>query len=82
MTDNVTNEFIFEQMKRFQATLDRVERKLDDLTDRVGRLEIAVASHRREMATTDENTAAISVRVDRINERIDRIERRLELKEA
>lgn len=78
MTDTIEN-LLLEHLKRFQATLERVERKLDDLTDRMGRVEVSVAGHRRELGVAEENTAAISVRVDRINERLDRIERRLEL---
>jgi hypothetical protein len=34
---------------------------------------------RRDFAHSEENAAAISVRVDRLNERLERIERRLEL---
>ena len=78
MTNNIEN-LMLEHLKRFQGTLERVERKIDDLTERVGRIEISTAGHRRELAITDENAAAISVRVDKMNERIDRIERRLEL---
>lgn len=74
-----TESLVLEHMKPFQGTLERVERKIDDLTQRVGRLEISLAGHRRELAMTDENAAAISIRVDRMNERLDRIERRLEL---
>ena len=37
MADEIEN-LMLEHLKRFQAVLDRVERKLDDLTRRVGKL--------------------------------------------
>ena len=36
MADEIEN-LMLEHLKRFQAVLDRVERKLDDLTRRVGK---------------------------------------------
>jgi predicted trehalose synthase len=76
--ENIEN-LILEHLKRFQAGQDRVERKLEEVVTRLGNLEIGVASVRRDFAHSEENTAAISVRVDRLNERLERIERRLEL---
>ncbi len=78
MTDNIEN-IILEHLKRFQVGQDRIERKLEEVVTRLGALEVSVASVRRDIAHNEENTAAMSVRMDRLNERIDRIERRLEL---
>ena len=71
MTDETTN-LVLEHLKRFQASLDRVERKQDEVILRLGRLETAVA-------VLQGDYAGLSVRLDRVGERIDRIERRLEL---
>ncbi|WP_158006575.1 hypothetical protein [Acidithiobacillus thiooxidans] len=43
MTENIEN-IMLEHLKRFQSILDRVERKLDDLTRRVGNLESGQAN--------------------------------------
>ena len=76
--ENIEN-LILEHLKRFQAGQDRIERKLEEVVTRLGNLEIGVASVRRDFAHSEENAAAMSVRVDRLNERLERIERRLEL---
>jgi len=71
MADNVDN-LMLEHLKRFQASLDRVERKLGDHTQRMGRIETIMADHTLSWAEQ-------SVRLDRLAERLERIERRLEL---
>jgi len=43
MTDNIEN-LIIEHLKRFQSTHERIERKLDEHTARLGRIEIALSS--------------------------------------
>ncbi|MBE7567567.1 hypothetical protein [Acidithiobacillus sp. HP-11] len=78
MAEEIEN-IILEHLKRFQVGQDRIERKLEEVVTRLGALEVSVASVRRDIAHNEENTAAMSVRMDRLNERIDRIERRLEL---
>lgn len=78
MTDNIEN-LILEHLKRFQTSQERIERKLEEVITRWGALEINLASSRRDFAHSEENTAVIGVRVDRLNERLERIERRLEL---
>lgn len=78
MNDKVEN-LLLEHMKRFQAGQDRIERKLEELISRVGNLEVSVAGLRRDFAHAEENSATLSVRMDRINARIERIENRLEL---
>ena len=69
---------VLEHLKRFQATLDRVETKLDDLTVRVASLE-------RHMALVHDDVAALNLRMDGFSkrmDRMDRMERRLELTDA
>lgn len=78
MAEEIEN-IILEHLKRFQVGQDRIERKLEEVVTRLGALEVSVASVRRDIAHNEENTAVMSVRMDRLNERIDRIERRLEL---
>jgi uncharacterized coiled-coil protein SlyX len=78
MTDNVEN-LVLEHLKRMQASLDRLERKISDLTSRVANLEsgqAAIMQHLTHLAAAD---AAQQVAIDHISERLDRIERRLEL---
>ncbi|MEO7178927.1 MAG: hypothetical protein ABIW83_08785 [Allosphingosinicella sp.] len=78
MAENVEN-IMLEHLKRFQATLERVERKLDDLTGRVANLEGSLASviqHLGHLAGAD---AAQQLGIDNVSLRLDRIERRLEL---
>jgi uncharacterized coiled-coil protein SlyX len=78
MASNVEN-LVLEHMKRFQATLDRVERKQDELIARVANLEGSVASIMQHLANLSAADAAQQVSIDHISSRLDRIERRLEL---
>jgi uncharacterized coiled-coil protein SlyX len=78
MTETVEN-LMLEHMKRFQATLERVERKQDELIRRVANLEGAVASIMQHLAHLSAADAAQQLSIDHISERLDRIERRLEL---
>ena len=78
MAENVEN-LVLEHMKRFQASLDRIERRLDDLTNRVANVEGSIASviqHLGHLAAAD---AAQQISIDHVNSRLDRIERRLDL---
>jgi len=81
MADNIEN-LLLEHLKQFQATLARIERKQDEGVTRLGRLEIALAGVRRDLAHADESAAEGGVRVDHLAERIERIERRLQLNEG
>jgi tetrahydromethanopterin S-methyltransferase subunit G len=78
MTENVEN-LILEHLKRFQASLDRMERRMDEMTARLTSLEgsgVSIMQHLTHQAGT---SAAQQVAIDTINRRLDRIERRLEL---
>ena len=78
MTESIEN-LLLEHLKRFQPGQERIERKLEEVVYRIGHLEGSVAGLRRDFAHSDENTAEISVRLDRLGERFGRIEKGLEL---
>jgi uncharacterized coiled-coil protein SlyX len=78
MTETVEN-LILEHLKRFQASLDRIEHKISELTTRVANLESGQASIMQHLTNLAAADAAQQVAIDRINARLDRIERRLEL---
>ena len=76
--DTVEN-LMLEHLKRFQMTLDRMERKLDEITRRVANLETGQASviqHIGHLASVD---AQLQVQGDDFSKRLERIEKRLEL---
>jgi hypothetical protein len=78
MSETVEN-LMLEHLKRFQATLDRIERKLGEHTGRLANLEggqAAIIQHLAHLAAAD---AAQQVASDNLSQRLDRIERRLEL---
>ena len=70
---------ILEYLKRFQTGQDRIERTLQEHTQRLGRLESSVAGLRHDISDLHGDWAALSVRMDRLTDRVERIERRLEL---
>ncbi len=76
--DNVEN-LVIEHLKRFQASQDRIERKLEEITRRLSNLEAgqgSIIQHIGHLASVD---AQQQLAVDGFNERLERIERRLEL---
>ncbi|CAA9531611.1 MAG: hypothetical protein AVDCRST_MAG62-1933 [uncultured Sphingomonas sp.] len=78
MASNVEN-LMLEHLKRFQSTLERIERKQDEMTARLANLEGSVASIMQHLAHLAGADAAQQTAIDNINMRLDRIERRLEL---
>jgi uncharacterized coiled-coil protein SlyX len=73
---------MLEHLKRFQATLDRMDRKLDEHSARLSNLEggqAAIMQHLAHLAGAD---AAQQLAIDNISRRLDRIERRLELTDS
>ena len=78
MAEAVEN-LMLEHLKRFQATLDRMERKQDEIIGRIANVEGSLASviqHLGHLAGAD---AAQQLAIDNVSRRLDRIERRLEL---
>ncbi len=78
MADNVEN-LLLEHLKRFQAGQDRIERKLDEHTQRFVRIESGLARIARENADLYSEQVDDRHSLDALRERIERIERRLEL---
>ncbi|HYW75478.1 MAG TPA: hypothetical protein VFA48_02485 [Gammaproteobacteria bacterium] len=76
-----TENLVLEHLKRFQAGQDRIERTLAEHTQRLGRIEVAIAAMRRDVAHNEEAWAEQGVRLDNLAARIERIERRLEITE-
>ena len=68
MSDKVTNELIYETLKRMQETLSLHSQYHLETKERLGFIE--------------QQYASISRRIDRIDERLERVERRLDLVEA
>lgn len=68
MAGDVTNELIFELLKKIHADVSVLRDGMHEVKERLGFLE--------------QQYASISRRVDRIDERLDRVERRLGLVEA
>ncbi|MEG3163678.1 hypothetical protein U1701_03630 [Sphingomonas sp. PB2P19] len=80
MTETVEN-LILEHLKRFQATLERMERRMDEMTARLTGLEGAGVSIMQHLTHQAGTSAAQQIAVDNISRRLDRIEHRLELSE-
>jgi len=68
-----------EHLQQCQAGLARIEHKQDEAVTRLGRLEVALAALRRDVAHAEEGAAEGGVRVNHLAERIEPIERRLDL---
>ncbi len=78
MADHVEN-LMLEHLKRFQATLERIEQRLGELTIRQTETHSAVLGLRRDRVNDAEISAHLQVQLDGVKERLDRIERRLDL---
>jgi predicted nucleic acid-binding Zn-ribbon protein len=82
MTGNV-DSLIIEHLKALRNEIrdfrSRYEEDHNETRDRLAHIETGLAALRRDFAHADENTALLSIRMDRINQRIERIEKRLEL---
>ena len=66
--ENVTNELIFESLKRLHTKIDKMSGDILEVKERLGILEMQYAS--------------LSRRVDKLDERVERIEKRLDLVES
>jgi hypothetical protein len=78
MADQVEN-LMLEHLKRFQATMDRVEHRLGELGVRQTETHAAVLGLRRDQISDAEVSAHLQVQLDAMRDRLDRLERRLEL---
>ncbi len=78
MGDDVEN-LMLEHLKRFQGTLERMDRRLAELTIRQTETHTAVLGLRRDQVNDAEVAAHLQVQMDTFRDRLERIERRLEL---
>ena len=78
MADNVEN-LMLEHLKKFQATLDSMQRDIRELKVRQSETHTAVLGLRRDQLNDAEVTAHVQTQMDRFGDRLDRVERRLEL---
>ena len=81
MNDTLEN-LVLEHLKRFQASQDRIERKIEEMTRRLSHLEAGQATiiqHLGHLASADAQQQLAS---DGFDQRLERIERRLELARA
>jgi hypothetical protein len=62
-----------------RAEVAAVKADTSEMRSRMGQVETGIAGLRRDFAHADENTAILSVRIDRLIDRMDRLEKRLEL---
>ena len=70
---------IVEHLKALRVEVAAVKADTSEMRSRMGQVETGIAGLRRDFAHADENTAILSVRIDRLIERMDRLEKRLEL---
>nr|CAD6601646.1 hypothetical protein RKHAN_00926 [Rhizobium sp. Khangiran2] len=75
MSDKVTNELIFERLKRIQETLALHTQYHLETKERLGLVEYQVGGLTAQYAS-------LSKRLDHVDERLTRIEKRLDLVEA
>ena len=78
MADHVEN-LMLEPLKKFQATLDSMQRDIRELKVRQSETHTAVLALRRDQLGDAEVTAHMQTQMDRFGDRLDRIERRLDL---
>ncbi len=78
MSENVEN-LMLEHLKRFQATLDRVEKEVREIKTRQNETHSAVVGLRRDQANDAGVAAHLQILIDDVQERLNRIERRLDL---
>ena len=71
MADEPDN-LVLQILRRVEARLGSVETKIDRVVEDMRDLKV-------RMTSTEENTAGVQRRLDRMDDRLDRIERRLEL---
>ena len=78
MSDNVEN-LMLEDLKRFQATLDSMQRDIREVKVRQSETHTAVLALRCDQVNDAEVTAHMQAQMDRFGDRLDRVERRLDL---
>jgi hypothetical protein len=75
-------DFLRSRFARMDERFDKIERVLQEHTDRLARIETTLVGVRRDTADLYAYAVSLSQRMDGLNERLDRIERRMGLTEA
>lgn len=78
MTDD-TPDLVLEHLRAMRADMHEMKDMLREHGHRLTRIEMSVASQRRDQASDAENVAHLEARMDRLNDEITRIKRRLEI---
>jgi len=73
------DNLLLEHLKVIRADIASIKADLKENTHRLGRVELAIAGLRRDLAHYEEGSAEQGLRMDRLAERIERIENRLDL---
>ncbi len=79
MTDNVTNELLFETLKAIQGKLAMMGEDIADMKRRMTALEHRMTSLDMGVAQVHGDFSGQSMRIDRLEGRLGRIETRLNL---
>lgn len=77
--DNKIENLMLEHLKKFQLTLDRIERDIGEIKTRLNHLENGQASLIIHIGHLSAAIATQQISIDGTNDRINRIERRLEI---
>lgn len=80
MTENIEN-LVLEQLRHIRAKVDKNELVMDEVKNRLTRVELAIVSIKRDFADSIEDQIRTHVSNDRICARLDRIEKRLDLQD-
>jgi predicted nuclease with TOPRIM domain len=81
MTEKVSNELIYEVLKKIQKSVANLEDDTTEIKSRLNNLENGFAGLRKDNAGLYEDSASQHSRYDRLLERIKQIEKRLEISE-
>lgn len=79
MASEATETLLLEHLKRFHASHERIERKLEEVARRMANLEAGQASIIQHIGNLAAIDAQLQAQSDEFNNRLERIERRLEL---
>jgi hypothetical protein len=79
MTDNITNELLFETLKAIQSKLAMMGEDISDMKHRMTGLEHRMTSLDMGVAQVHGDFSGQSMRIDRLEGRLGRIETRLNL---
>lgn len=77
-----TDNLVLKHLRQIRAEIGRHGTRMDEVLNRLSRLEVASAGIRAEIAGTGHEYAIIQTRIDRLSKDVERIMRRLDLADA